>query len=191
MACILECGFYRASTNEIARRAGVTWGVIQHYFGTREKLMLAVLEHGGQTFSELVDSAEIQGDTTEERIGSLVDILCSHYANPYYLADLQVLLNLDHDPRTSVEVRKSLHAVATRSSQSMRRLIRDALGPAAAERDLPEMIFNAIRGFALSEQLFGVMSYDMLPPKGKEIPARQRRLFIQLISQFVDASARG
>ena len=40
---ILERGFYRASSNEIARRAGVTWGVIQHHFGTREALMLAVL----------------------------------------------------------------------------------------------------------------------------------------------------
>jgi DNA-binding NarL/FixJ family response regulator len=42
VSCILELGFYRASTNEIARRAGVTWGVIQHYFGTREALMLGL-----------------------------------------------------------------------------------------------------------------------------------------------------
>ena len=41
--CILELGYYQASSNEIARRAGVTWGVIQHQFGTREGLLLAVL----------------------------------------------------------------------------------------------------------------------------------------------------
>ncbi len=28
ITCILERGYYRASTNEIARTAGVTWGVI-------------------------------------------------------------------------------------------------------------------------------------------------------------------
>ena len=31
IACILEEGFYRASSNKIARRAGVTWGVIQYH----------------------------------------------------------------------------------------------------------------------------------------------------------------
>ena len=44
IACILDQGFYRASSNAIAERAGVTWGVIQYHFGTREALMLAVLE---------------------------------------------------------------------------------------------------------------------------------------------------
>jgi AcrR family transcriptional regulator len=38
--CIVEEGFYRSSSNRIAARAGVSWGVIQHYFGTREKLLL-------------------------------------------------------------------------------------------------------------------------------------------------------
>ena len=31
---ILEVGYYKASSNEIARRAGVTWGAIQHLFGS-------------------------------------------------------------------------------------------------------------------------------------------------------------
>ena len=44
--CILDEGFYRASSNKIAKRAGVTWGVIQYHFGTREALMLAVHERG-------------------------------------------------------------------------------------------------------------------------------------------------
>ena len=39
IACILDQGFYRASSNAIAERAGVTWGVIQYHFGTREALM--------------------------------------------------------------------------------------------------------------------------------------------------------
>ncbi|MCU1453644.1 MAG: regulatory protein TetR, partial [Acidimicrobiales bacterium] len=59
VASILERGFYRASSNEIARRAGVTWGVIQHHFGTRESLMLAVLEDGMERFSAVVHDASI------------------------------------------------------------------------------------------------------------------------------------
>jgi len=32
---VLDVGYYKASSNEIARRAGVTWGAIQHLFGSR------------------------------------------------------------------------------------------------------------------------------------------------------------
>ena len=52
--CILERGFYRASSNEIARRSGMTWGAIQYYFGTRERLMLAALEVSDREFEHLL-----------------------------------------------------------------------------------------------------------------------------------------
>src|SRR3979411_3068004 len=72
VTCILERGFYRASSNEIARRAGVSWGVIQHYFGTREALMLAVLQDGSRRFETIVEGVDIDGDTVEERIDQLI-----------------------------------------------------------------------------------------------------------------------
>src|ERR1700691_2254512 len=108
VTCILENGFYRASTNEIARTAGVSWGVIQHYFGTREALMLAVLQHGAGQIVETVDSVHIEGDTATARLSQLIDTLSSHYARPEYLANLQILLNMDHDPRTGAEVRDTM-----------------------------------------------------------------------------------
>src|ERR1700722_20361966 len=79
ITCILERGYYRASTNEIARTAGVSWGVIQHYFGTRERLMLAVLQEGARDFEEAVGDAKVVGTTAGERITQLIDILSSHY----------------------------------------------------------------------------------------------------------------
>jgi AcrR family transcriptional regulator len=114
--CIIDLGFYRgSSTNEIARRAGVTWGVIQHYFGNREGLMLAALEDGAGHMVETVEAARIDGVTTVERMAQLIDVFSAHYARPDYLASPQVLLNMDHDPRTSTEVRKTMLEVAERS----------------------------------------------------------------------------
>ena len=57
--CISELGYHGASSNEIARRAGITWGVIQYHFGTRESVLLAVVDHaieeafGQQVFTGL------------------------------------------------------------------------------------------------------------------------------------------
>ncbi|HEX4244438.1 MAG TPA: TetR/AcrR family transcriptional regulator [Acidimicrobiales bacterium] len=185
VACILECGFYRASTNEIARRAGVTWGVIQHYFGTREALMLAVLQDGARQFAELMEDAHIEGDTTEDRVEQLMDVLTSHYGQPEFLAYLQVLLNMDHDPRTSVEVRKTMREVAARSQDHVRRLLREALGPANSTPDLAITVFLVLRGFAISQQLQGTMAYDVSAPKADRA-TRQRRILAGILAPYLE-----
>ena len=67
IACILDEGFYRASSDKIAKRAGVTWGVIQYHFGTREALLLAVHERALDELDRVVTDAVITGDTVEAR----------------------------------------------------------------------------------------------------------------------------
>ena len=189
VACILERGFYRASSNEIARRAGVTWGVIQHHFGTREALMLAVLQDGAGEFTEVLADAAIEGDTVAERLDQLVDILARHYGEPRYLAYVQVALNMDHDPATSAEVRATMREVAERSTADVRRLVREALGPATGVPDLSTTIFLALRGFVVSQQLMETMAYDAVPPTTDRV-ARQRRLLAQALAPFIEQAGR-
>ena len=104
MSAIVELGYYRATSNEIARRAGVSWGVIQHYFGTRERLLLAVFEQGQRELAQLAETGMIDSPTLEGRLEQLLDILALHYGTPSFLAYLQIQLNLGHDPDTSAEV---------------------------------------------------------------------------------------
>jgi AcrR family transcriptional regulator len=183
--CILDRGYYRASSNEIARQAGVTWGVIQYHFGTREALMLAVLEDGARHFTDLVTNARITGETTEDRLAQLLDVLAGHYGTPEYLAYMQILLNMDHDPRTSSEVRRTLREVAEASNEQVRRLLREALGPATSQADLTTTMFLLLRGFGLSQQLLDTMAYDSLPPE-RDRASRQRRLAARVLAEFVD-----
>jgi AcrR family transcriptional regulator len=189
IACILELGFYRASTNEIARRAGVTWGVIQYYFGTREALMVAVLRHGARQFSETVEGVHVQGPTVVARVEELLDILSSHYAQPEYLAYLQVLLSLDHDPNTGAEVRQTMHDVAERSHDHIRRLLKETLGPAAKAPELATTIFLTLRGFGISQQLHDTMSYDSVAPKSDRV-VRQRRLLAEILAPAIELAAK-
>ncbi|MGI9591605.1 MAG: TetR/AcrR family transcriptional regulator [Myxococcota bacterium] len=44
--CISEEGFRRATTTRVARRAGVTWGAIQHQFGDKDAILQAVMQRG-------------------------------------------------------------------------------------------------------------------------------------------------
>jgi AcrR family transcriptional regulator len=187
--CITDLGFYRgSSTNEIARKAGVTWGVIQHYFGNREGLMLAVLEHGAGHMVATVEEAHIDGSSAAERLEQLVELFSTHYARPEYLASLQILLNMDHDPRTSADVRKTMSQVAERSHAHIRRLLGEALGPSMRVPELATTIFLVIRGFGFSQLLMDSMAYDTVTPK-RDRAALQRQLLADMLSPYVEMLA--
>ena len=95
---VVEVGYYKASSNEIARRAGLTWGVIQHLFGSREQLMLAVVNDIGSRLERVFAEAEVVGTSLEERLASVLDTLATHYEQPAYLVQMQILLDLSVNP---------------------------------------------------------------------------------------------
>ena len=163
IATILELGFYRASSNEIARKANVSWGSIQYHFGTREGLLLAVVEELNQRFSTTMQEAHVSGATLEERLHSLYGILAEHYGAPTYLARLQIVLNLSHDPDTSADVADALVRQAEVAGEDLRRLLHGALGDDARPSTM-NAIFNAVRGTALSYQITDTLAgHDPTP----------------------------
>jgi AcrR family transcriptional regulator len=157
IATILDLGFYRASSNEIARMANVSWGSIQYHFGTREGLLLAVVEELNQRFTQTMKEASVKGDSLEERLHSLYGILAAQYGAPTYLARLQIVLNLSHDPNTSGEVADALVRLAEVAGEDLRRLLHGALGDDVGPSTM-NAIFNVIRGTALSYQITDTLS---------------------------------
>lgn len=185
VSCIVERGFYRASSNEIARQAGMTWGVIQYHFGTRESLMLAVLDDTTTRFVDLVEHANIEGDDATVRLEQLLDLLAGHYGTPEYLAFTQILLNMEHDPSTSAEVRATLRTVAEQSNEHVRRLLRQTLGPVEGDAELAATLFLVLRGFALSQQLLDTMAYESFPTQS-ERAVRQRQLLAEMLAPYLE-----
>lgn len=51
--CFAEFGFAGTSTRAVARRAGVTQPLLMHYFGTKDRLFVAVLERALRDYDEL------------------------------------------------------------------------------------------------------------------------------------------
>ena len=186
--CILERGFYRASSNEIARRAGMTWGAIQYYFGTRERLMLAALEVSDREFEQLLQGADIGAGTTAERLERLAALLSRQYARPRYLAALQIVLNLAHNPETSIETAAALVDVDRRVSAQLISLIRLAIGPKADEATVT-LVFHALRGLAVSHLIQVQTSPAELAGARQpgDLPADSRRLAAAL-ARLIDES---
>ena len=80
-ALFSEKGFDATSTREIAARAGCNLGLINHYFGSKEGLLLAILksemEQGAPDFF-----AVLQGPgTPADRLARFIDLAIDHFAD--------------------------------------------------------------------------------------------------------------
>ena len=188
IACILDQGFYRASSNAIAERAGVTWGVIQYHFGTREALMLAVLEEGTRRLNDIVVTAEITGETVTERVAQYMDILLKYYGSMDYLAFSQVLINLTHDPRTSQQTRETMARIGESANPELNRLQRKVLAGTGIRRQaVRSLLFHALRGLALSHVMLETLPEQ--PHTPRHFP-EQRRLLAEALGMLIEAQSR-
>ena len=187
IACIIDQGLYRASSNAIAERAGVTWGVIQYHFGTREALMLAVLEEGARRLNDIVVTAEITGETVTERVAQYMDILVKYYGTTDYLAFSQVLINLTHDPRTSQQTRETMARIGESVNPELNRLQRKVLAGTGIRRQaVRSLLFHALRGLALSHVMLETLPEQ--PHSPRHFP-EQRRLLAEALGMLIEAQS--
>ena len=169
---VLEKGYYQASSNEIARRAGVTWGAIQRHFGTREQLLLEVLNVRWRRLQQIVAEATVEGDTLEERLHSVLDMLALHYEEPEHLAHMEMLLDLAAAPETSETTRKAIRLHGAELQTAWKPLFEQALGDAAADAELVGYAFVTLRGFLQGSLVSGSIS-------GRRATLRQRDLLVR------------
>ena len=144
---ILDKGYYRTSSNEIARRAGVTWGTLQHQFGSRELLLLEVLNQRWQDLQHEMATAEVTGTTLEARLHSVLEVLATHYGEPAQLASLQILLDLSRDPEASKATKRAIDEHGRRLIEAWQPLFAQALGDAAKDEILVRYAFVTLRGY--------------------------------------------
>jgi AcrR family transcriptional regulator len=151
--CILDVGYYQASSNAIAREAGVTWGTIQHQFGTREALLLEVLEEGLGKLDDDLASAAVDGANLEERLRSVLELLEGHYGRPEHLVSIQILLDLSADPGTSNSARRAVQQHGRSLTRIWEPYFAQAMGEAGQRAELAEYVFLTLRGYLTANLL--------------------------------------
>ena len=148
--CVLREGFYRASASAIAREAGLTWGLIQYYFGTREALLLSVLERDFNDLIARVDAVNAAGRPLYERIDLLGNVVYSYYSRREYSAIVQIHRNLRHDPQARQATLDALARLDKGLVSKWKKLVRASLGDGAVLTPGFEMfVFAAFRGLGL------------------------------------------
>lgn len=147
-------GYRNASSNRIAAHAGVTWGVIQYYFRTREGLLLAVLQAATDDVDARVEALDdtLPGRTFDERFDAWQSLVLASFGYPLFPAIVQIAMDLGRDPTVADDTIAELH----RYQATVRRLVDLATqlgGDVPLTRDLADYVYWSSWSVALAESM--------------------------------------
>lgn len=92
ISLIKEHGFAAASSSQIAKRAGITWGAVQYHFGCKEEILEEVLQRSHLKFHETLSAARFATGSAKRRVAKYVDAAWYHYQGDEYMATMEILL---------------------------------------------------------------------------------------------------
>lgn len=129
LAAVVECidavGFQRTTAVEITRRAGVTWGAVQHHFGDKDGILLAVLDDSFARFAARLADVDVEGLSLERRVERFVERAAEHFASREYASTFEILL--DHLRRDGARPETSWQLAMSRAwDREWRRFFADA-----------------------------------------------------------------
>jgi AcrR family transcriptional regulator len=87
---IRKKGLPSASPVRIARHTGVSWGAVQHHFGSKEELLRKIVLLSRDQFNEAVLSQDYSGLDLEQRVSLFVDSAWKHYQSDVFLASVEI-----------------------------------------------------------------------------------------------------
>lgn len=156
IGCVAELGFARTTAQEITRRAGVTWGAVQHHFGDKDGILLGVLEDSFQRFEARLADVPLEGTSLAERVALFLDRAWQHFASREYASTSEILL--DHLRRTDLgpAQQSSWRGRMFQAFDAVwRRVFHDAPVSRARHRLLQHFTVSALTGLASTLALEG------------------------------------
>lgn len=147
---IADVGFQRTTGAEIARRAGVTWGAVQHHFGDKDGILMAVLEESFDRFAEILAEPPSEVSGLEARVGVFVDRAWQHFSSAHYRTTFEILLNLpaDEEPAWQADMLRAWNGIWSRYFAESELSRRETL-------ELMHYTISALSGLATTQMLEG------------------------------------
>jgi AcrR family transcriptional regulator len=166
-------GYRQASSNKIAEHAGVTWGVIQYHFGTRERLLFAVLQNSIDKVERHIDAMDgkLPGATIDERLDAWQALVLDSFGYQLFPAIVQIVLDLGRDPSVADDTIAELN----RWQSTIRRLT-DLAAQLGGQRQLPSDLAGYIYWSSWSVELAESMHTYLTDTEDRQAAPRRQAL---------------
>jgi AcrR family transcriptional regulator len=181
LECLVEDGYANTTTARVAERAGVSRGAHLHHFQTRDALLAAAAEHLTAKRGAHLLAAADELPTGPDRIARGLDLLWDSYANPLYMASLDLWTH----GRTDPELREHLIPIERQLDRQTSELARRLFPDAAARPDFEHLIELALAAIR------GLVVLDTLHPGGARAAKQWESCRDQLVTLFDAPTAAG
>jgi AcrR family transcriptional regulator len=167
-------GFEQTRVGDIAREAGVAYGLVYHYYGSKDAVLQAVFREAWGRLEAAVATAEREGRTAPERLGLVVKIVLRTWRD-----DPDLIRLLVREVTRTPHVEEGLVRIG-RAPETLERIIRGGqsdgtLRPGVDARSAAWMLYGA-----LEEVLTGWV-LGQLPDDAEAVTAAER----EVIATFV------
>ena len=159
-------GYHRARISDIAREAGIAYGLVYHYFKNKDEILDTLVAERWTVFLEAVDEiADGQGDTEDKLLQVAALIMNAYRVRPEWVKVL--ILEIQRSPRFAEPGR--IRAVG-RLFQTVARILRDGqeAGELRGDLDPDVACYVFIGGLenALTALVLGVVQIEESQAEG-------------------------
>lgn len=146
--CIIQSGFHNASTNKIAREANVTWGVLQHQFGDKARLLEAILEYCFEQQMGKISQAISPGQTLKTRVNSVIEAIWQNQQTDSALALQEILYGVRRDAKLSERFLPTMQKLRNLYNEEWQLFFSDISISTEQMEAIKELTFSTLKGLS-------------------------------------------
>ncbi len=156
-------GYAAASVREIVEMAGVTKPALYYHFGSKERLLAAVLEEAARTFTRTMEQAMVRSGTARERLFALCTDL--HALFQEHVSVVRVAHAVFFGPLEGAPP-FDFTTFDREMERAVRRIVEDGqasgeIASTASPSDVSLMMMGIIGVFAMRQLHYGVKQIDL------------------------------
>lgn len=150
---ISEHGFSSTTTANIARQAGVSWGVLQYHFGGKREIFQAVLGSANPALFQEIEAIPLRASDPEKLMTASVDKLWQYFSSRTFRAAMEILLNHAHLGDDFYEFALGTYKQLMKFFRKLFKACGSQL-TRADEIALAEFVISGLRGMAVHNAMF-------------------------------------
>lgn len=149
---LVAVGYARASTTEIAERAGVSRGAQVYHYPTKAALVVAAVDRLLQRRYQEVQQLFAERLPRAGRPGAAIDLLWRMFEGPSFAAWLEFVVASRTDPELRAAVVRQSEPFVNSVGEALRRYLPEAASNPVLRK--PDFVFAVLDGLALARILY-------------------------------------